>query len=169
MIQKLLFTLAFIFSFGHSFGQNWDMQTGILFQPSRQELPNTNLNGLYISSNYSFTQFNHFTLFGGLEFQGNSWANHLLVNTGIKYPFFQKDNWLFDTQLSIGNGMALFQPTLLYSHSSKILFFANYMTKKENHWGIGIGAQFITTPSYKNFSTNFNAWNLPLVARFGFF
>lgn len=168
MDKNFLFTFVFIFSFGVSYSQNWDARTGIIFQPNLDGTPTTSLNGIYFSSHYSFKEYKRFKLMGGLEFQGNSWANHLLINIGLTYNLVQKENWTFETELTLGNGLAAFQPAPLYSHSSKMLFIANYITKKQNCWGVGVGPQFITTPSYKNFSTNFNAWNLPLVVRFGF-
>lgn len=149
----------------NGFAQKWEVQSSIMLQPNFSKLPGNALNGWQVSGFYNLPSKDKFTFGAGLEFQGNSWANHLLIMLKLDYGFFEKGKWSADAQFQVGNGIALYRKESLSTFNAKFLVFGNYKTEKNTLWSVGTGLQFITTPEYEKFSSIYRAVNLPLVIR----
>jgi hypothetical protein len=109
-----------------------------------------------------------FNVYGGLEFQGNSIANHTLIKIGGSIKFYRREKSFLSAHAEVGNSIALFSQRLLYSFNSSILFYWNYVNKKENHWSIGPGIQYFTTPGYSAFSKRYGFFTIPLSLKYSF-
>lgn len=148
-------------------GQNWQIR-GI------QHVSLTTKKPVNVWEGMEFSMFRHFTfnenmdIVGGISWTTNSWANHALIKLGATHEFAKHKNWSFSTQLAFGNGVALFTPSPLYTYDIQGLVYANYHTKKDNLWSIGIGLQFISTPGYRAYSTVYNSTTLPISLRYCF-
>jgi hypothetical protein len=153
--------------------QKWQIRADLHISPqglfsSLDEVPDNSLAGTSLSMHYTHNLDDQFNVFGGLEFQGNSIANHTLIKVGGAYHFLRRENSFFSAQAEIGNGIALFSQRPLYSFSSSILFYWNYKSKKENHWSFGPGIQYFTTPDYALFSERFSFFSIPLSLKYTF-
>jgi hypothetical protein len=166
--MKTIYTTLLILCFGMICAQKIELQTAALIEPNTTYLPGNSWNGMFFNASYTHLISEEMHLIAGLEFQSNSWANHLFVNLGIDYKLLNREPWFLDAQLSFGNGLSLFQQKPLYSIHARALLFWNYKTTKNNIWGIGSGVNYISTPGYSKYSSNYRAVNFPIVLRFGF-
>ena len=166
--MRYLILVNFSFQFFSSSAQNLEIQTSLFYVFQPKDLPGNSLEGTGFSMNYGFYHTNHVRLTGGVEFQGNSWANHVLVNAGISYALITKPKYQAEIQLIAGNGLALFKPSPMYSFSPEANVFLNYITKRNNQWGIGTGIQYMITPAYETISPVYRMWTLPVHLRYRF-
>lgn len=153
--------------------QSWQIRTDLHISPeglfsSLDKVVDNSLAGASLSFNYIHKLENQFNIYGGIEFQGNSVANHTLIKIGSSYHFFRQKNSFLSTHVEIGNGIALFSQRQLYSFSSSILFYWNYQSQKENHWSIGPGIQYFTTPEYSSFSKRYSFFTIPISLKYTF-
>lgn len=155
------------------FSQSWQIRSDILLSPeglfsSMEEVADNSFAGVAFSVNYTHTLNDQFNIYGGLELQGNSIANHTLIKVGGSFHFYHREISFLSTHAEIGNGVALFSQRPLYSFSSSVLLYWNYITKKENHWSIGPGIQYFTTPGYSKFSKKFGFFTIPISLKYSF-
>ena len=148
-------------------GQNWGIQTSMLVQPIKKSFDNR-FDGASFQMYYKKTFYEKLHFIAGIEGQINSWGNHVLLIVGGEYIYFKNERWSSNVRLNIGNGIALFQPNLLYSFNSKGQIFWNYRTKKQNIWGIGVGLQLMITPEYKSYSSIYSTVNVPVTLQYNF-
>jgi hypothetical protein len=150
-----------------SLSQKWGIETSMYIQPVKKSIDNS-FEGASLQLSYKKPMNEKIELRAGIEFQSNSWSNHVLLSLGGSYTFFNKNNWSSELQINVGNGIALFSPRFLYSFNSKGQLFWNYQTRKENLWGIGFGVHFFSTPPYKRYSDVFNTFNFPISFKYCF-
>ncbi len=162
-----LFTIVFLLLLASNvIGQNWQIR-GVQHINLTGEAIDNRLEGMTISGFYNYHINEKTSIVGGLTWNTNSWANHILLKVGAEFELRKKNNWSVSTQLEVGNGVALFSPSLLYTFEVQGIFFANYHTKKNNLWGVGLGLQNIVTPGYAKYGV-FSTANLPISIRYQF-
>lgn len=166
-MKRIITVFSAIILSNIALSQKWSIETSAYIQPFKKSIDNA-FEGASLQLRYNKHLNEKIAFQAGVEFQSNSWSNHVLLSLGGAYTFYTKNNWSSDLQINIGNGIALFSPQPLYSFNSKGQLFWNYHTQKENVWGIGVGVQFFTTPSYKRYSTVFNTFNFPISVRYAF-
>ena len=169
--SAFIFLICFVPTF--LFSQSWQIRADFQISPeglfsSQDEVADNSLAGASLSINYIYKLENQFNVYGGLEFQGNSIANHTLIKIGSSYHFFKRKNSFLSAHAEIGNGIALFSQRALYSFSSGLLFYWNYESKKQNQWSIGPGIQYFTTPSYSAFSKRYGFFMIPISLKYSF-
>jgi hypothetical protein len=145
-----------------------EIQTGVLLQPRTTNVPGTALNGLSLLLNYRHEMTEKWNVGGGLEFQGNSFGNHLLLQLQTSYFLLDKNNWSTDVNIQMGNGIAMYRPNVLYTFNTRLLIFENFKTTKQHQWSFGTGFQYITSPGYSNYSSKHAAFNFPMVVKYRF-
>lgn len=148
--------------------QNWEIQTSLLSPVQNKALPGNLWEGISFQLNYTILNRANLRTIGGLEFQGNNWANHMLFNFGLAYTMMQRKSWTTEVMVSAGNGLALFSNGPLYSLNPKAGIFVNRITKRNNLLGLGTGLQYLITPGYKAYSTLYQIWTIPVHLRFRF-
>lgn len=166
MMRTMLIATLLLFG-SNAWGQNWQLRA-IQHVSLSAESPDNRSEGMEFSLFRNFTFSEKTYIVGGISWTTNSWANHVLLKVGASNEFATYKNWSFSTQLELGNGIALFTPSPLYTYDIQGLIFMNLHTKKENQWSLGVGLQFISTPQYKKYSSNFTSVNLPLSFRYHF-
>lgn len=154
--------------FSHKVNAQIEIQTGVLLQPRMANVPGTALNGLSLLVNYHHEMTEKWSVGGGLEFQGNSFGNHLLLQLQTSYFLYDKSNWSTNVNVQVGNGIAMYRPNPLYTFNTRLLIFENFKTTKKHQWSFGTGFQYITTPAYSNYSSKHAAFNFPMVVKYRF-
>jgi len=168
MNRILLFISIFLSTF-FTFAQRWEVQAGVVASFSTSSvLPENNWSGIYLAGRYHYTLTEKNTIFSGLTVQNNDWGNHLLLALGTEYELLNKGIITGNIAYTAENGWALFSPKALFTHSSKLLLIGEYKLKNEHKIGIGTGVQYITTPSYRDYSSIYQSWNMPFLIRFTF-
>ncbi len=165
MIRFLTIAIV-LFLTSNVLGQNWQIRgvQHINFFPTGAD---NRLEGIEFSGFYNYQLNEKTTIVGGLTWNTNSWANHILLKVGAEFELARKNSWSVSTQLEVGNGIALFSPSPLYTFDMQGILFANYHTEKDNQWGIGLGLQNIVTPEYSTYGV-FSTANLPISIRYQF-
>ena len=165
MIRALIFTILLSLSFNAE-SQNWQIR-GIQHINFYPEGADNRLEGLELSGFYNYPLNEKTSIHGGLVWNSNSWANHILIKLGVEFEIKKYSTWSFSTQLEVGNGLALFTPSLLYTFDMQGVLYANYHTGKDNIWSIGLGLQNIVTPAYEKYGI-YSTANLPISIRYRF-
>lgn len=165
MIRLIIFSTLLILSCTVK-GQNWQIR-GIQHINLYSEGADNRLEGLELSGFYNYHLNENTSIHGGLTLNSNSWANHILFKLGVEFEIKKYNTWSFSTQLEVGNGIALFSPSPLYTFDMQGILFANYHTDKDNIWSIGVGMQNIVTPAYEKFGI-YSTVNLPISLRYRF-
>lgn len=161
------FTIAFVLLLTSSvIGQNWQIR-GVQHINFFAEGADNRLEGIALSGFYNYHLNKKTTILGGLTWNTNSWANHIILKVGAEFELWKKNNWSVSTQLKVGNGIALFSPSPLYTFELQGILFVNYHTEKDNQWGVGLGLQNIVTPGYAKYGI-FSTSNLPIAIRYQF-
>lgn len=157
----------------NSYSQNWQARTDFIISPDGlfsnvKEKGDNGIGGATLSVQYIYQLSRKFDVSGGLEFYGNSIANHTLIKLAGSFNFLHREKDYLTIQAEIGNGIALFSPRPLYSMNSSILFYWNYITKKNSVWSLGIGAQYFSTPRYSSYSKRYKFFTIPTSLKYSF-
>ncbi len=169
-MRFLILTHLFLLLFNTQLqAQNWEFQFSAIVDPiSTENLPENNWNGLSLSANYQKDIFVKSSLFGGLFFHSNSWANHTFLSFGISYELASSKKYALHANYYMNHGIALFSERPLYSHLSKLMIYNDFKINETKHLGLGIGVQYITTPRYSDYSLLHSRVNFPISIRFLF-